>query len=962
MEVGTQRKKPSKLILRQYFNNESGKNYSRIGQIRDYFRRILGYEMNTEEVYDYLADEYEEVYGDRDDYEIREDIDGNVKMSDKSNDRVRHDEIIEDLEEPTPFTEENIDNYIDIIEKTTNWIKKYHRNYAVQIDLIGYFHNGEEKIGETRTGLSVSIQYLNNLMDKVREILNNNKIKAPKSDVVFLVETIRYKLVRVELGGHSNQAKNIIVDGMKMKSFPSTNNNCLFRCIEDYKKIKISKSECDAIRLKYNLKPNQEIPSYMVSEIVKKEFDISMEVFVNNENKIENLMNNIDLKNANCSVFLNKNHYYIITGERGLAKKKVEKDSTGVKKVRLKKEEFIKNNFVIHYDIETYWDRSNDNTHTPYIIGFCYFDGKSTIYEELSGDDCITDFYKLMKSDKFKDYKYINSYNGSRFDNHFLFKTLLIQEGTIGEFIINNGAIISLKFAGKDLIDLNQHIQGSLKDNLKEYGCNISKGEINHNLSKRWEETDDARRKEVSEYLKCDVLGLCELYEKINQPIFEEFEYNLCDFMTGSQLYWKAFKNKFSDFEDLKPLNHNLSSILRNALYGGRTEVFKKKYESKDFEKIINGELKYDEIDDYMMYLDKVSLYPYVMSKEFYPTGKCFATNIYNKDKLGIYEIEYISNKKLLIPVLPRRENKQLIWDLKDSKGWYSSVDIENALKRGYKINIIQGYYWSEKKQVFKKYIEHMFKKKENAVKGSNTYNMYKVGMNAIYGKTMQRDIFKKSKIVDNVMNIQLLMKNNDVYIDSIRGTGKTMIEYEPIDINSEESKKPVHMGIFILAYSRQEMLKSYDLFNTKESMMYNCDTDSLFVENKYCNKIKYGNKIGDLSNDLKNEGRIIKAIFIAPKLYSLIYINNKNEIKYKFVGKGIQNNKLNWEHYELMLKNNSIKFYRDFAIKKMGLKNNFRIKHIESIGTEKEINSVISKKRNFIDNNLSYPLHYNNK
>jgi len=129
---------------------------------------------------------------------------------------------------------------------------------------------------------------------------------------------------------------------------------------------------------------------------------------------------------------------------------------------------------------------------------------------------------------------------------YYLFRLKIEEDDTkIGKFILNNGNLLSGDIKGKTLIDLCRHLSGSLSSNLKSNGCSIAKGELNHNLSKRWEETDEERKKEVSDYLRCDVLGLCELYEKVNEPMFNKYNINLCSKLTTSSNAFDIWRDKF---------------------------------------------------------------------------------------------------------------------------------------------------------------------------------------------------------------------------------------------------------------------------------------------------------------------------------------------------------------------------------------------------------------------------------
>jgi hypothetical protein len=71
-----------------------------------------------------------------------------------------------------------------------------------------------------------------------------------------------------------------------------------------------------------------------------------------------------------------------------------------------------------------------------------------------------------------------------------------------------------------------------------------------------------------------------------------------------------------------------------------------------------------------------------------------------------------------------------LIWDLKDHTGIYNSVDVNNALELGYKIKLLEGYYWEKTESVFQNYIKYLYDFKKNAKKGSAQYTLAKLMMN----------------------------------------------------------------------------------------------------------------------------------------------------------------------------------------------------------------------------------------
>jgi hypothetical protein len=59
--------------------------------------------------------------------------------------------------------------------------------------------------------------------------------------------------------------------------------------------------------------------------------------------------------------------------------------------------------------------------------------------------------------------------------------------------------------------------------------------------------------------------------------------------------------------------------------------------------------------------------------------------------KLGIYNIDYITNKYLIHSIGGRQEEGKLIWDFKDGTWYYTSVDIEDMKSCGYQVDVIDG-------------------------------------------------------------------------------------------------------------------------------------------------------------------------------------------------------------------------------------------------------------------------------
>ena len=854
-----------------------------------------------------------------------------------------------------------------------NLYRKFKTGY-IQIDFNGYWMG---RLNEDIQKKSIVGCYLTPLN---YEKLYITMVGDECTYTSFGIRNVEIKFIKPIVGGCyscKGHGKNMKFQNLTLHNPYSTNNNCFFKCIEEHMEVKPTKTVCNTIRAEFGIGENEMITMQDCYKIAKK-YTKKTIVFITNDLSV--IYGDAD---GEVKIFCLDNHYMSLIGETNKCKscgqmymkdhkcngkvkeyynKKIKRLIESVEKTDMG----LLNKEILHYDIETQYKNLN-HQHTPYIVGFCYYKNDALIYNEYYGDNCMKEFYDFLGSEEVKNIKYVNAYNGAGFDHYYLFRQKVEGTEKVGNFILNNGNILSARIQGKKLIDLCRHLTGSLANNLKQTGCSIAKGEINHNLSIRWEETDEERKTQVREYLKCDVLGLCELYEKVNEPIYTKFKINLCEKMTLSSNAFDIWRDYFLK-DKIFLLDAEKDKNVRQSIYGARCYKNKNRFKSKQYDDIINKNITFEEIDDYIFDADVVSLYPTAMSNFPYPVGKEKATNLYQHNKLGIYKITYIAPKDLLNPILPRKADKKLIWDLNDGSGWYSSVDIENAKAKGYKITVITGYYWEESAYIFKGYMDEFFQMKANATKGTSAYSTAKLYLNGLYGKMLQRPNHSKDAIIKTAEDFWKLLNNN--VIQEMSSVGNTwLVKYLPKEefINSSGAEKPTQLGVFILAYSRQIMNGYYDKCgNTIDRLPYYYDTDSLNIHSSCLDNIKIDKSLGGIDDDVG--GKVIEAIYIAPKMYAFKYITQDGIVKHHFRGKGVSNDALGWEDFEIMDKGNSKIFTREFQMKKINMTKNgktkdldhFSHKHIFREDTAKEINKTIWGGRQFIDDNNSVPHGFN--
>ena len=835
---------------------------------------------------------------------------------------------------------------------------------------------------------------------------------------------IQIRIIAENAGGCVNRSKKTRIGNSIHIAPKASNNNCFFICSWDLLNLgvkRLGKAKGNEIRREFGLINDALIPISTALDIYKRyRSDPNTDLEITDNATLETLRTGANVvrrlvltdnhftqvelsESKKCDkcgqVYFKTHNTNACTLERQMFyQAKVKKINKRFLLCGNKAEPFNNQSLVIHYDWETYQNKSivdGQAIHTPYIVGY----NEGTEFKYIAGDKCVINFtdYVLRKGleieneDNERGLKkkrtlFVNAYNGANFDHYFLFQEFLRRGLKPDKQIINNGSIVSFQYKNIKLFDVCKHLQGSLSDNLKALDCDVQKGDFDHNKASRWEDMTMPLKENCLLYLKSDVLGLREIYNKINTTIYDEYKVNLSSYISTSSLTFNMWKKAIRNKYCVELPNLEQEKAFRQSVRGGRTYKSKHKFISQEYDDYKNGKIDFDDIKDYVIDADVVSLYPTAMAHYPYPVGACLESKD-NKmhGKIGIYKIKYEANKNLIHAIGGRRTNAGLKWDLLDSDGWYTSVDIEDMIANGYKVEIHQGYYWNEVAYIFKEYIEELFQKKKIEAdagrKGSVTYMLTKLWMNGLYGKNIQRPIYNTSKVINSnkeywefwgkhIINDITTVKKGDEVVWFVSGTPRELKK------KTECITKPTQLGAFILAYSRRIMLgfmkeanPYFDIshdptpenkLNQIENDIYYTDTDSLQMHVRNARLIKdLGKKsLGGITDDLGDNCKIIKGLWIAPKLYMLEYIkkdkDNSVSTHYHFRGKGLNKDALNVDQFEAMSIGKSLKNTREFQMKKIHIKKNsnqkeipeFSIVHYSKEVNEKRLTRLLTPRR----------------
>lgn len=432
----------------------------------------------------------------------------------------------------------------------------------------------------------------------------------------------------------------------------------------------------------------------------------------------------------------------------------------------------------------------------------------------------------------------------------------------------------------------------------------------------------------LNEYCKHDVEILLLCMNEYSKIIKDEFNINVYDNLTLSSLSLKIFRTHFYKNESIYKSRRTLDTFIRESYKGGVVDVYKPY--------LVNG-----------YHYDVNSLYPYVMSNNYMPVGKPnrgFAFNDKNfniHNFFGFIKVKVTSPDNMYIPFLTTRSSDGLISPLGSWTDIYFSEEIKYALTLGYSFEYLD-YYEFDKEIIFKDYVEQLYNKRvANKEKKPELSNIYKLLLNSLYGRFGMRNtefhnIFLKNNKTDSqkFKEINLIYSNTqivDEYI--INNESLKLVRFEDninknllyklseiylkkdiyLDDQSFSKNVSVQIASAITSYARIFMHKIKVRYSDS---LYYSDTDSLVTDKEIDSSDISSSKIGLF----KLEGKIKKAIFIAPKLYYM-KLEHNDIVKAKGVKQGLASE----SHFIKLYENNPIKFeilksfirsFKDFTIK----------------------------------------------
>ena len=293
--------------------------------------------------------------------------------------------------------------------------------------------------------------------------------------------------------------------------------------------------------------------------------------------------------------------------------------------------------------------------------------------------------------------------------------------------------------------------------------------------------------------------------------------------------------------EVLRGISFRNNAYIRNAYAGGRSEIIKKVLKEG-------------------YYYDINSMYGAMMTKDM-PIGRVCSTLTRTPQAIGFYKCEVNQTAMNMPPLWQKIHNdsksKDMLCFPKDSfTGVFDGDEIDNAIKAGADIKILNGIEWEDKKPIFKEFIEYLYNLREKTQ--FEWYNAFlKKVLVSFYGKFAEKkenykqvvqcnDTKEYYNYIENKDNKAIIINDNNLIVE----VAKKIVKYNRNNYNLP------HFSAHIATLGRIEIYNQA----VKADAAY-IETDALFTTKK----LKTGVKLGEW----KLVGKVKNAEFKLCKTYS---------------------------------------------------------------------------------------------
>jgi hypothetical protein len=332
----------------------------------------------------------------------------------------------------------------------------------------------------------------------------------------------------------------------------------------------------------------------------------------------------------------------------------------------------------------------------------------------------------------------------------------------------------------------------------------------------------------------------------------------------------------------------------REALFGGRTEVFKPLVQNS----ALPRRASLDSAQP-IRYYDICSLYPACMFFDDFPIGhptKIFQPKTFDPDWFGLIKCTIAPPRSLYHPVLPKKINGKLMFTLcytcaaennqdspcahtanqRELMGTWSTIEVKKAIEKGYIIkDIHEVWHFEKSNSLFAGYVKDFMKIKMEASSNENQTvrdeaasigielgemkknpgrkAVAKICLNSLWGKFGQRNNMTKSTLVTDIVEFYAYILNEKY--DKVT---LTLLTEEMVLVNYTYKNEFVEdntcTNIFLAVYTTSNArLRLYKQLDNIGENSIGCDTDSLWWIDNGTRTFDTGSNLGDWEDEFKD-------------------------------------------------------------------------------------------------------------
>ena len=356
-----------------------------------------------------------------------------------------------------------------------------------------------------------------------------------------------------------------------------------------------------------------------------------------------------------------------------------------------------------------------------------------------------------------------------------------------------------------------------------------------------------------------DCISLYQILIKFNKIIYNKWSLNINDYPTLPSLSFAIFRAHYLKDNNIIQISGQIYNDIKQSYTGGAVDMY----------------IPFNDKNEKIYSYDVNSLYPSIMKNSLMPVSNIhyFEGDIrsFDPEAFGYFYCKIKTPDQLNHPILQihikTNDGLRTVAALGSYEDMIFSYEMDNAIKLGYKFEILRGYTFKGE-IIFEKIISDLYNLRKQYPKTEPMNYIAKILMNSLYGRFGMVDSFPDSIIINKKELNSFLDKFSSSIIDIIDLDAQYLIQIKSIDnidtlLDNSNENHNINIAIASAITSYSRIFMSQFKNNSNYKLFYS-DTDSISNNKPLVDSLVNISELGKL----KLENIADKAIFLAPKVY----------------------------------------------------------------------------------------------